>query len=150
MTTIIPNSAAMEQVGGQLARVCEPRSVLHLIGELGTGKTTLVRGFLIALGHRGAVRSPTYTLLELYPFDGFTVYHLDLYRIVDPEELEYLGLRDFLTEKMVCLIEWPYQGGHLTPPADLELHLDYHPRGRCLTLRPQNEWGQVLINRFTL
>jgi tRNA threonylcarbamoyladenosine biosynthesis protein TsaE len=106
-----------------------------------------VRGFLKALGYTGTVRSPTYTLLEPYPLTDCTVYHLDLYRISDPEELDYLGLRDYLTTTMICLIEWPQQGGYLTPVADLEIHLAYHHSGRCLTLQPCSERGQIIVTQ---
>jgi tRNA threonylcarbamoyladenosine biosynthesis protein TsaE len=147
MTYFAPDVLTTEQMGGQLAICCECQSVLYLLGEMGVGKTTFVRGFLKALGYTGTVRSPTYTLLEPYPLTNLTVYHLDLYRISDPEELEYLGLRDYLATDMICLIEWPHQGRGLIPMADLEIHLAYHHQGRCLSLRPCNERGKNIVKQ---
>src|SRR6056297_3323471 len=125
MQYALADAAATEALGaalaGPLRRACESRAVvLHLAGPLGAGKTTLVRGLLRGLGHRGAVRSPTYTLIE--PYDELTprVYHLDLYRLGDPEELDYLGLRDLLTGDTLLLIEWPERGLGVLPTPDLE------------------------------
>lgn len=145
MIYFAPDALVTEQMGGQLATCCECPSILYLLGEMGTGKTTFVRGFLKALGYTGTVRSPTYTLLEPYPLADCTVYHVDLYRISDPEELDYLGLRDYLATQMICLIEWPQRGGYLTPAADLEIHLAYHQLGRCLTWRSCSERGQRIV-----
>ena len=96
-------------------------AVVYLAGELGAGKTTFARGFLRALGIAQAVRSPTYTLLELYPAGALTVVHLDLYRIADPIELESLGLREWARAHHLWLIEWPERGGARLPPPDLSL-----------------------------
>lgn len=147
MTYFIPDALAMEHVGGQFATYCPCQSILYLSGELGVGKTTFVRGFLNALGYRGIVKSPTYTLLEPYPLDTCTIYHIDLYRVVNPDELEYLGLRDYLTTNTIGLIEWPQQGGDLTPVADLEIYLHYHQQGRCMTLHPCNERAQRMLDQ---
>ena len=100
------------QLAGLVARTGRARSVLiALSGPLGAGKTTLVRSFLRSLGHSGAVRSPTYTLVEVYEFSGFNVAHLDLYRLGDDSELEYLGYRDFSESGWVVLVEWPERAG---------------------------------------
>jgi tRNA threonylcarbamoyladenosine biosynthesis protein TsaE len=109
--------------------------LVHLHGDLGTGKTTLVRGILRGLGHRGAVKSPTYTLIEPYEPGGLAVYHLDLYRLGDPEELEYLGLRDLLGGEGLLLVEWPERAGAALPPPDLEIRIAYAGTGRDLELR---------------
>jgi tRNA threonylcarbamoyladenosine biosynthesis protein TsaE len=93
--------------------------VIYLSGELGAGKTTFVRGFLRALGVAEAIRSPTYTLLELYPAGALTGVHLDLYRVAAPGELESLGLREWARPGYIWLIEWPERGAGLLPPADL-------------------------------
>ena len=95
--------------------------VLFLQGDLGAGKTTFARAFIHALGFKGYVKSPSYGLLESYPVAGITVLHLDLYRIEDPEELEYLALRDLFDRKSVLLVEWPGKGLNYLPPPDLEL-----------------------------
>jgi tRNA threonylcarbamoyladenosine biosynthesis protein TsaE len=135
----------METLGGQLAQGLRP-GIVYLEGELGTGKTTLVRGLLRKLGHRGKVRSPTYTLVEPYPFEPCPVYHLDLYRLADPEELEWLGLRDLLAEPALLLIEWPERGGDALPAADLHVHIKYAKGGREVEFRPQTATGQQLMD----
>src|SRR5256885_13873388 len=112
-----------EDFGARLARSRPPKdaalAVLYLTGELGAGKTTFARGFLRALGVVGAVPSPTYTLLELYPAGALTVVHVDLYRVRDAAELESLGLREWARSGHVWLIEWPERGGRRLPPAGL-------------------------------
>ena len=136
-TERLPDTAATEALGGRLAAGLAPGSTVWLLGDLGAGKTTLVRGFLRARGHRGAVKSPTYTLVESYPLaDGTTVHHLDLYRLGDPEELEWVGLRDLLGPDSICLIEWPERGAGFLPPPDMVIRLDFengHRRARIET-----------------
>jgi tRNA threonylcarbamoyladenosine biosynthesis protein TsaE len=147
MTYLIPTSAAMEEFGGKLALTCHRhnRSILHLGGDLGVGKTTLVRGFLRALGHSGTVKSPTYTLVEPYEISGRMIYHFDLYRLGDPEELEYLGIRDYLGDEVICLIEWPEKGGAFTPTPDVQIHLSHHAEARFLELQGHSAIGQAIV-----
>lgn len=119
----IDSPAAMERLGADiLAKHASPLRV-YLEGDLGAGKTTLVRGALRALGHRGPVKSPTYTLIEPYEAGGQRLYHLDLYRLSDPGELEYLGLRELLAEPAWVFIEWPERGRPWLPPADLTVRI---------------------------
>lgn len=132
----LADPAATESLGARLASRIRPGAVVYLQGDLGAGKTTLVRGFLRTLGHQGAVRSPTYTLVESYPVENDRlIHHLDLYRLADPEELEWIGIRDLLTTNAICLIEWPGQGAGVLPPADLIIQLESEGCGRKATLQ---------------
>jgi tRNA threonylcarbamoyladenosine biosynthesis protein TsaE len=120
----------MEALGARLARVGLQTGVIGLEGELGTGKTTLVRGWLRALGVKGPVRSPTFTLIEPYEVSQGQVYHFDLYRLSNPEELEYLGARDYFVTGSLCLIEWPERGKGWLPPVDLTIKIEFSDRGQ--------------------
>ena len=125
----LANEAATLALGAQLATLPCPQ-VVYLYGDLGAGKTTLVRGVLRALGYGGAVRSPTYTLLERYELGGQVIVHFDLYRLADPEELHALGLRELLEEAAMLFFEWPERGEGLLPPATLTLCFDLEGDGR--------------------
>lgn len=141
----LPDAAATEALGARLASVAAPGTVIFLEGDLGAGKTTLVRGFLRALGHEGPVKSPTYTLVEPYTLPGGTIYHFDLYRLADPEELEYIGIRDFFGAGATCLIEWAERGRGMLPPADLRVHLAHTSAGRDVRLEAGTAAGASLL-----
>lgn len=141
----LPDSDAMEAFGARLAACTAGGEAIYLHGDLGAGKTTLVRGFMRALGHRGAVKSPTYTLVEPYELDGRRAYHFDLYRLGEPEELEYMGIRDYLDGESVLLVEWPQRGAGIMPVADLDIMIDYSEGGRTLSLSSQTPKGQSLL-----
>ncbi|MEJ0006137.1 MAG: tRNA (adenosine(37)-N6)-threonylcarbamoyltransferase complex ATPase subunit type 1 TsaE [Steroidobacteraceae bacterium] len=134
-----------EALGARLARALPAAHSaalqVRLHGDLGAGKTTLARGFLAALGHAGAVRSPTYTLVETYVFGALTVVHADLYRLQDPDEVEGLGLRDLAAAEHVWLIEWPQRAGPWLPAADLEVTLAAQPAFHSILLESASATG---------
>ena len=121
ITLIANTDSEMQDWGARLAACCQAPMLIYLSGELGAGKTTFVRGFLGALGHQGLVKSPTYTLIEPYQWDDRLVYHLDLYRLKTPSELDHLGFWDLLQEKAIVLIEWPSCGGDRLPEPDFHI-----------------------------
>ncbi len=138
----------MVALGGELARALEPGAVVHLEGELGMGKTTLSRGIIQGLGHSGAVKSPTYTLVEPYDHTSIPVYHFDLYRLGDPEELELMGIRDYLDGRSLCLVEWPQRGEGVLPPADLVMTISKEGTGRSVELRARTARGEAVLDRL--
>lgn len=144
-TLRIESDEAMQALGARLARASQSHGVIYLKGELGTGKTTLVRGLLRGLGHQGAVKSPTFTLVEPYMVNRSPVYHFDLYRLSDPEELEFMGLRDYFSAESLCLIEWPEQGGELVPPADVVIELEHAGPARDLRISALSPHGEAIL-----
>ena len=144
----LADAQATETLGGRIAEALRRRSgrwFLTLEGGLGAGKTTLVRGVLRGLGHRGRVPSPTYTLIEPYNAAGRSVFHVDLYRFADPEELEYLGFRELFTGDAIVLVEWPERAGGDLPAPDLQIALEITGRGRAVTIRAASERARGLL-----
>lgn len=127
-----PREQDLEDFAASFARALRVPLVIWLRGDLGTGKTTFARGLIHALGYGGRVKSPTYTLLEQYEMTDLQVLHMDLYRIGDPGELEFLGVEDLLDGRTVLLAEWPDRGGHWLPPADFVFEFRYASQGRKL------------------
>jgi len=144
----LSDEAATEALGAAIAEALADGAVLHLRGGLGAGKTTLCRGLLRALGHTGAVKSPTYTLVEPYAPGGREVFHFDLYRLRDPAELEDIGIRDYLQPGAILLIEWPEQGGPCTPAADLVLELCEAALGRHARWEAVTPRGGAIVARL--
>ncbi len=143
------SAAATEALGANLAQRLPPLDaapfVIELRGDLGTGKTTLARGVLLALGAPGPIKSPSYTLLEPYPCHALTTVHLDLYRVRDPSELEHLALRDYHRPGHLWLIEWPERGAGYLPRADLSLTFEFQIQQRYITAVAQSERGRSLL-----
>ena len=145
---LIATDEEMRALGARLSDACAGGGVITLAGDLGTGKTTLVRGALERRGVRDGVRSPTYTLIELYPFADLTLAHFDLYRLADPEELEFLGYRDYLNAQTLCLIEWPERARGLLQNVDLEIRLAYDPAGRRAACTAKSPRGEEWLDRL--
>lgn len=144
---LLPTSAATDALGEALAQARPDSAVVLLHGDLGAGKSSLARAMLRALGVAGAIRSPTYTLVERYPLAaGGEAWHMDLYRIADPGELEFLGLDS--GEAVLWLVEWPERGAGILPPADLELWLEVSGTGREARLEPRSAAGQTWVQRL--
>lgn len=149
MTTLfIPNESATLAFGAALAKTCPSNCIIFLQGDLGAGKTTLVRGFLQSLGYTQNVKSPTYTLVESYELKNHRVFHFDLYRLNDPEELELIGIRDYFLQPAICLIEWPERGQIILPHADLTCYIRRTDQGREIILCSNNDCGHQIIQQL--
>ncbi|NYS59279.1 tRNA (adenosine(37)-N6)-threonylcarbamoyltransferase complex ATPase subunit type 1 TsaE [Vreelandella salicampi] len=146
MQVTLPNEDAQVAFGETLGRVLQGRGRVYLEGDLGAGKTTLTRGVLRAYGYQGAVKSPTYTLIEPYELNDQRLYHLDLYRLGDPEELEFIGGRDVLDDEALCLVEWPSRGEGWLPEGDLHIHLSVADIGRVASVSAETERGQQWLS----
>ncbi len=144
----LADAEATAGLGAALGRALTRPCCIWLEGDLGAGKTTLVRGLLRALGHAGSVKSPTYTLVEPYEFAAGVVYHLDLYRLADPEELEFLGVRELAAGNSVVLVEWPARGAGFLPAPDLVLALVVHGDGRRAVLEARSKRGADILTHM--
>ncbi len=135
----------MMAFGAELAGELRGGERIYLSGELGAGKTTLVRGLLRGLGYQGTVKSPTFTLVEPYELAGHTIYHFDLYRVNNSMELVSMGLEDYLAPQAICLVEWPERGAGVLPEPDIELKLDLRDHDRLLNLNAKTARGEGIL-----
>jgi len=143
VTLYLADEQAMSDFGARIARVTRGHGLIFLEGNLGMGKTTLSRGIIRGLGHVGAVKSPTFTLVEPYEIGDIRAFHFDLYRLVDPEELEFLGIRDYFEDDALCLIEWPDKGAGFLPKPDLTITISPQDSGRSLKMLSQGSRGEA-------
>ena len=142
------DETAMVDFGAALYSALEGRGVVYLVGDLGMGKTTFSRGVIQRAGHSGAVKSPTYTLVEPYELATGQIYHFDLYRLADPEELEYLGVRDYFEGPSLSLIEWPCRGSGWLPEADIQIDIRLDGRGRELVCQANSSHGVQALTQL--
>ena len=154
LTQYIPDEISMLRFGKKLAETLlilptQKAIMIYLNGDLGAGKTTLTRGMLQGIGHQGNVKSPTYTLVEEYNIAGKMIYHFDLYRLADPEELEFMGIRDYFETNSICLIEWSEKGQGILPEADLFVNIDYHDDARNIELVAKSKLGEEIIQALS-
>lgn len=139
MKITLENEQETELLGAELWRVLPEKCLVFLNGDLGAGKTTLTRGVLRAAGYKGAVKSPTYTLVEEYSIENRLVFHFDLYRVKDPEELEWIGVRDYLEQQSLCFIEWAELGEGFIPEPDIGISIQTEGEGRVVDIKVQAE-----------
>ncbi len=147
---ILTNAESMLGLGANLYELCHQGGIIFLNGNLGVGKTTLVRGFLHAANITQSIRSPTYTLMEHYETDKLKVIHMDLYRLSEPEELEYLAVREMLADDTLIFIEWPDNAKGFFRQIDLEIKIEYCEQGRDIQFIPSSEMGEKLLNRLDM
>ena len=144
----IADESALHAFAAQLAKIIGKRALIFLEGTLGAGKTSFARGFIQALGYKDRVKSPTYTLVEPYQVHQQQIYHFDLYRLADANELFFLGIEDYLAADAICLIEWPSKGEGVLPAADLSVEIDVLPQGRQLRLTAATPHGEKILERL--
>jgi len=147
MKRYLHNEEETEQFGAELCQLLPEKCLIFLQGQLGAGKTTLVRGFLRTAGFSGVVKSPTYTLVEEYLIKQRKIVHFDLYRLIDPEELEWIGIRDYFDQNCTCFIEWPEQGKGFLPEPDGVITLHNDGVGRLVTLTIKNRHKDNILTK---
>ncbi|CAM2914546.1 MULTISPECIES: tRNA (adenosine(37)-N6)-threonylcarbamoyltransferase complex ATPase subunit type 1 TsaE [Pseudoalteromonas] len=144
----LTDEVATVSMGNRVADIIEQGAVIYLHGDLGAGKTTFTRGVVQGFGHTGKVKSPTYTLVEPYELERANVYHFDLYRLGDPEELEYMGIRDYFSPDAICVVEWPEKGGEFIPVPDLDITLSYMGNERKIVINSASERGVAIVEKL--
>ena len=147
MSRFLAAEADTLALGAAFAAVIQPGLIVYLVGDLGAGKTTLARGILRALGYTGRVKSPTFTLLEIYKFSRLYLYHFDFYRFSDPQELSYTGFREYFDGQAASLVEWPEKATGL-PAADIRIELRVTDGGRTADLHADTEVGRLCLEQL--
>ncbi|MBS0358138.1 MAG: tRNA (adenosine(37)-N6)-threonylcarbamoyltransferase complex ATPase subunit type 1 TsaE [Proteobacteria bacterium] len=145
MKFIFSTESETQAFAKRLATLCQPPLFIYFHGELGSGKTTLIRAILKNLGVKGSIKSPTFSLVESYEVDSLKFCHVDLYRLKSREELEYLGLRDYWDQNTICFIEWPEQAGDKLPIPDIDCYFTNSPLGREFTMTSHTERGTLVL-----
>ena len=148
LSLLLNTEAETLDLAEKLAEAVTSPCFITLNGRLGAGKTTFSRGFLQALGHVGNVKSPTYTMVESYQLKVGTVFHFDLYRIQDTEELELMGLRDYFLQPAIILMEWPEHGANMLPVEDINCNIHVQNSGRLFELEAKTEKGQTILQQI--
>lgn len=147
-TRVLRDEAATLQAGQRFSHHLPAGFNVYMHGDLGAGKTTFIRGVLQGLGYQGKVKSPTYTLVEPYELPNLTLYHFDLYRLMDEEEWEEAGFRDYFNANSICMIEWPEKAQSLLPSADMDVFLIHEPSGRIIQFQANTLIAQQVLQRF--
>ena len=143
---LLDDEESLLTLAADMAPCIKPGMVIYLKGNLGVGKTVLARALIHNLGYDGLVKSPTYSLVEPYQIDTlFTCYHFDLYRLSEPEELEFTGSRDYFNAQSLCLVEWPEKASGYISAADITCELEYHETGRKITISASTDTGKLLM-----
>lgn len=148
LVKVVTDEHRMLEFGGELALACQCAAVIFLYGNLGVGKTTLTRGFLRGLQYAGKVKSPTYTLVEPYEIEGRQVFHFDLYRLHDPQELAFIGVQDYFQAQALCLVEWPEHGTGFLPQPDVSCFLEADAQGRTVRMEAYTPRGKMIIQKL--
>lgn len=144
-TLYLPDEASTLAVGRLFGETLKGGATVYLEGSLGAGKTTFCKGIIVSFGYSGLVKSPTYTLVEPYAVNGKQIYHFDLYRLGEPEELEFMGIRDYFLPENICLVEWPEKGADYLAPADIIVELTPQEAGRALSLVANSIRGNEML-----
>lgn len=148
-TIALANEDETLDFAGALAAATPNGAVIFLHGSLGAGKTTLVRGFLHSLGYTGKVKSPTYTLVEPYEIGDRQIFHFDLYRLIDPNELKQIGIEEYFSGSSICIIEWPDKGYPLLPVPDIACYIEFKGSGREMKIEAHTPQGNAILTALS-
>lgn len=145
----LQNEAATQQFARLLAKICKKPLRMYFYGQIGSGKTTFIRAFLHALGVNEKVKSPSFSIIALYEVSGHIIYHVDLYRLADPREIEYLDLVDQINQDTMCCVEWADKGEGYLPQPDLKFSFSFSNEGRLLNVQAESQVGVKSLSQLT-